>query len=184
MGRFLERFPKIDVVLTLTGEAIDPLTGAVDIAIRTGELKDSSLLARRLGVAHLGLYASPTYLAVHGRPMSPDELAGHALIDISERGDTWSLTREGRTATVPATCRMLVNDTTTIRTVLLSGFGLGWLPTYMATAEIRKGLLERVLVDWSRGAREVHALFASHRLISPKVRTFIDFMAAELVVPA
>lgn len=183
IGRFLDLYPDVDIQLTLTGEAIDPLTGAVDIAIRTGELKDSSLLARRLGVAHLGLYASPNYLAAHGTPLEPEDIVGHSLVDIAERGETWALTNCGRVVTVPSHCRLLVNDTTIIRTVVLSGFAMGWLPTYMAEDEVRKGLIERVLTDWSRGTREVHALFASHRLISPKVRVFIDFMAENLAFP-
>lgn len=183
IGRFLELYSDVDVQLTLTGDAIDPLTGAVDIAIRTGELKDSSLLARRMGVAHLGLYATPGYLAAHGIPGDPHDLVGHALVDIAERGEAWVLSHAERTVTVPAPCRLLVNDTTIIRTVLLSGFGLGWLPTYMAEEEVRNGVLQRVLPNWSRGAREVHALFASHRLISPKVRVFVDFLADNLVFP-
>jgi DNA-binding transcriptional LysR family regulator len=183
IGRFLELYPEVNVQLTLTGEAINPLTGAVDIAIRTGELKDSSLLARRLGVAHLGLYASTNYLAARGTPRLPEDLAGHSLVDLAERGDTWDLTNCNQVVSVPAPCRLLVNDTTIIRTVVLSGFAMGWLPTYMAESEVRKGLLERVLVDWSRGTREVHALFASHRLISPKVRVFVDFMAGNLTFP-
>jgi DNA-binding transcriptional LysR family regulator len=183
VGRFLERYPDINLTLVLTGDAIEPLTGDVDVAIRTGALKDSSLMARRLGVAHLGLYASAAYLAVHGRPEEPEDLVGHALIDIAERGDTWALTSASRNAEVPAQCRMLVNDTTVIKAVLLSGFGIGWLPTYMGTPEVRRGLLDRVLVEWSRGAREIHAVFASHRLISPKVRVFIDFLAEHLAIP-
>jgi DNA-binding transcriptional LysR family regulator len=184
LGRFLERYPEVDVRLTLTGEAIDPLTGAVDIAIRTGELKDSSLLARRLGVAHLGLYASTEYLEAKGTPRAPQDLAGHTLVDIAERGDTWDLTSsKQQVVNVPVHCRLLVNDTTIIRTVVLSGFAMGWLPTYMAEAEVNNGQIKRVLTDWSRGARKVHALFASHRLISPKVRAFVDFMAENLVFP-
>jgi DNA-binding transcriptional LysR family regulator len=183
LGRFLERYPEIDITLLLTGEAIEPLTADVDVAIRTGDLRDSSLMARRLGVAHLGLYASTAYLAVHGRPHEPEDLVRHALVDIAERGDAWPLTSPSRKVDIPVRPRMLVNDTTVIKTVVLSGFGIGWLPTYMGEAEVRRGLLERVLVEWSRGAREVHAVFASHRLISPKVRAFIDFLAEHLAFP-
>lgn len=183
IGRFLEQYPQIDIDLTLTGDAVEPFAGDIDVAIRTGPLRDSTLLARKLGVAHLGLYASPAYLAAHGRPMAPEALAGHTLIDIAERGDTWALKSASREVRVPIKCRLLVNDTTVIKTALLSGCGMGWLPTYMGEPEVRRGMLERVLVEWSRGARVVHALFTSHRLISPKVRVFIDFIADNIAIP-
>jgi len=182
IGRFLERYPDIDVSLTLSSESIEPLTGDVDIAIRTGELKDSSLIARRLGIARLGLYASPAFIAAHGVPQTPEDLARFALVDLADRGDVWRLKSGSKTIDVPAHSRLLVNDTTLIKMVVVSGFGLGWLPTYMCQEEIKAGLLVEVLTDWSRGEREVHALFASHKLISPKVRAFIDFIAENLVI--
>jgi DNA-binding transcriptional LysR family regulator len=183
VGRFLDQYPDIDLSLTLTGEAVEPLTGDVDVAIRTGELRDSSLMARRLGVAHLGLYASPAYLAARGVPNDPEELGGHDLMDIAARGDFWKLSSAARTTQIRVAPRLLVNDTTVVKTILLSGFGLGWLPTYMCQEEIKDGRLQRVLTDWSRGQREIHALFACHRLISPKVRVFIDFIAQHLQIP-
>lgn len=183
IGRFLALYPQIDVELTLTGDAVEPFVGDIDVAIRTGDLRDSSLLSRKLGVAHLGLYASPAYLAANGRPEAPEDLVDHMLIDISERGEAWTLNSPARVATIPVHCRLLVNDTTMIKTVLLSGHGIGWLPTYMGDPEVQRGILQRILVDWSRGERVIHALFTSHRLISPKVRCFIDFIADNLSIP-
>jgi DNA-binding transcriptional LysR family regulator len=180
IGEFLGRYPAIDLRLILTSESIEPLTGEVDIAIRTGELRDSSLIARRLGVAHLGLYASPHYLAAHGAPGHPSDLGRYTLIDIMDRGDVWSLSDGADHVDIPVSPRLLVNDTTVIKTMLSSGHGLGWLPTYMCQDEVDAGLLVRILPDWSRGSREIHAVFACHRLISPKVRAFIDFFAERL----
>ena len=183
IGRFLDRYPQVEINLFLTGDAVEPLANDVDVAIRTGKLRDSSIVARKLGIAHLGLYASPTYLAVKERPTEPEQLEAHELVDIADRGDTWTLSNTSRTVSIPAHCRLLVNDTTVIKTVLIAGFGVGWLPTYMGDTEVRRGVLERILLPWSRGEREVHALFAQHRLSSPKVRAFIDYIAEELVFP-
>lgn len=180
IGPFLQSNPAVDLRLTLTSESIEPLTGEVDIAIRTGELKDSSLLARRLGVAHLGLYASPQYLAAKGTPLEPADLDRYMLVDLSDRGDSWTLSDGGRRIEVPVRPRLLVNDTTVIKAMLVSGHGLGWLPGYMCQEEVAAGLLVRVLPAWSRGSRDIHAVFACHRLISPKVRAFIDFLAEHL----
>jgi DNA-binding transcriptional LysR family regulator len=182
IGQFLERYPAINLSLTLTSEAIEPLTGDVDIAIRTGEMKDSSLIARLLGVAHLGLYASPRYLEAFGTPQHPSELVKHRLIDIIDRGDVWKLTKDKEAAEVPVAPNLLVNDTTVIKTTLASGYGIGWLPTYMCKPEVEAGQLVQILHGWSRGKREIHAVFACHRLISPKVRVFIDFFAEHLSV--
>lgn len=180
IGGFLERYADINLRLTLTSESIEPLTGEVDIAIRTGELKDSSLLARRLGIAHLYLYASPHYLAAHGAPGHPLDLSRYMLIDIQDRGETWALSDGREQIEIPVKPRLLVNDTTVIKAMLTSGHGLGWLPSYMCQDEVAAGLLIRVLPQWSRGSREIHAVFAGHRLISPKVRAFIDFLAEHL----
>jgi DNA-binding transcriptional LysR family regulator len=180
---FLERYAGIRLSLTLTSDKIDPITSGMDIVIRTGDLEDSRLMAKRLGVTRLGLFASPDWLKTHGSPLSPRSLPAHTLLDIAGSSGKWKISSKSQSMELTVTPRAWVNDTTTIKTILVSGFGLGWLPTYMCREELKDGRLVRVLDDWTRGAREFHALFVRHKMISPKVRAFIDFIAQNLVVP-
>ncbi|MGC1305029.1 MAG: LysR family transcriptional regulator [Caulobacteraceae bacterium] len=179
---FLERYPSIRLSLTLTSEKVDPIVSGMDIAIRAGALEDSRLIAKRLGVTRLGLFASPAYLAGAGQIDRPQDLLRLTLLDIAGSDGHWSLSNADEALQLRVEPRIWVNDTTTIKTILTSGFGVGWLPTYMVRDEIAEGLLVRVLPNWTRGDREFHALFVHHRIISPKVRAFVDFISDSFVV--
>ena len=104
------------------------------------------------------------------------------MLDIATSSGTWKLTGPRGAVSVTATSRFSTNDTATIKTVILSGFGIGWLPTYMCRRELADGSLLRILGDWSRGDRKFHALFMNHRTVSPKIRAFVDFIATHFNV--
>jgi len=174
---FLERYPEIKVNLTLTSEMIDLVSSNIDVAIHFSELEDSQLRLRPLGKAHLGLFASPAYTGQYGEPLRPEDLPQHTLLDIATSSGKWVLSGPQGSATVNVTPRFLANDTTIIKTIVCSGFGIGWLPTYMCRQELADGSLLRILSDWSRGDRKFHALFMNHRTVSPKIRVFVDFIA-------
>jgi DNA-binding transcriptional LysR family regulator len=174
---FLDKHPQIALSLTLTSEKIDPISSGVDVAIRTDALENSSLIARRLGSAQLGLFSSAKYLALRGEPRTPEDLPTHTVLDLSGSSGVWDISNEARSARIEVVPRVWVNDTTTVKSVLVSGFGIGWLPTYMCREEVKDGRLVRILRDWTRADRDVHALFVHHRTISPKVRAFVDFIA-------
>jgi DNA-binding transcriptional LysR family regulator len=178
IGPFLKQYSEIKLNLTLTSEKIHLASSDIDVAIHFSELEDSQLLLRPLGATRLGLFASPSYISQHGEPSEPEELPQHILLDISNPSRTWNLSGPPGTVSVTVTPRCSVNDTTTIKSIVLSGFGIAWLPTYMCRQELVDGSLLRILAGWSRGERQFHALFMNHRTVSPKVRAFVDFIAA------
>jgi DNA-binding transcriptional LysR family regulator len=175
---YLAAYPEVQVSLALTSNKIEPLADEVDVVIRTGDLEDSRLVARRLGRVRLMLVSTPAYLHKAATPQSPDELATHFLLDIAEGPCEWRLRRGGELVQVPVQPRFFANDTSTIRTVVLAGAGMAWLPDYLCREDVAQGRLVHVLPDWDRGERDIHAVFPGHRTLSPKVRSFIDFLAA------
>jgi DNA-binding transcriptional LysR family regulator len=177
---YLRLYPEVQVSLSLTSNKVEPLTDEMDVVIRTGELEDSRLLARRLGSASLKLFAAPAYVERHGTPLAPDDLCAHTLLDIADGPNEWRLRRDKETERVHVQARFAANDTSTIRTVVLSGLGLAWLPEYLCRQDVAEGRLLHVMPDWERGEREIHAVFPKHRTLSPKVRSFVDFLAEHI----
>ncbi|MGN5477729.1 LysR family transcriptional regulator [Cupriavidus basilensis] len=173
---YLVRHPEMSVALTLTSHKVEPMAEEIDVVIRTGDLEDSRLAARRLGTVALKLVATPTYLQAHGTPVVPADLAGHTLLDIFAGNVEWRLHRGMEIEELHVHTRFSANDTSTIRTVLLNGTGIGWLPDYLCHEDLEVGTLVHVLPEWGRGKRDIHAVFPQHRTVSPKVRSFIDFL--------
>jgi DNA-binding transcriptional LysR family regulator len=181
---YLAAYPEVQVSLELTSSKIEPLTEEIDVVIRTGVLEDSRLVARRLGSARLILVSTPAYLKQHGVPLSPDDLSAHLLLDIADGPNEWRLRNGDTHLNVPVRPRFFANDTGTIRTVLLAGTGLGWLPDYLCRQDIADGRLVHVMPAWERGERDINAVFPRHRTLSPKVRSFVDFLAARISTTA
>ncbi|WP_233836404.1 LysR family transcriptional regulator [Paraburkholderia sp. ZP32-5] len=174
---YLAAYPDVQVSLALTSSRVAPLADDIDVVIRTGELEDSRLVARKLGCAQLMLVSTPAYLREHGVPQSPADLASQFLLDIADGPSVWPLRRGSELVSVPVSPRFFANDTSTIRRVLLGGSGLAWLPDYLCRQDIAEGKLVHVMPDWERGQRDIHAVFPRHRTLTPKVRSFIDFLA-------
>jgi len=173
---YLARFPHMQVDADFTNRVVDIVHEGFDLAVRVGPLSDSSLAARRLGDLSYGLYASAAYLRRHGRPAHPSELAAHSVVAFSGGANpgAWPLTREGETHRVKLQPRLRVNNNLAARDAALRGLGIAVLPKVVADSAGSGGRLQRVLADWSIPDVPVHAVFASARYLTPKVRTFID----------
>ena len=179
---YLERHPLVAVEADYTGRLVDLVHEGFDLAVRLGELADSRLAARRLGELAYGLYASPAYLARRGTPAHADELAAHTLLVFTggaHRG-TWRLERDGQTVRVDGSgARLRVNNGFAVRDAALAGLGIALLAHPLAQPEVARGTLQPVLAEWSAPQVPVHAVFASSRYLSPKVRAFVDLAAAD-----
>lgn len=178
---FLARYPDVRLILTVDNRNIDLLTEDIDVVIRIGPLANSDLIARRLATFELWPCASPAYIAERGLPAQPGDLAAHAIIAHSDRGRTRRfVTRSGGVTEVELDPVALVPEPAVVRTMLLGGAGIGWLPDFHAMDAIAAGALVRLLPDWSSGAVKAHALYPSHRSLSAKVRVFIDALIEHL----
>lgn len=177
VNHYLQRYPQVRADMEQTGRLVDIVHEGFDLAVRLGTLSDSSLAARKLGELHYGLFAAPAYLQRCGLPSHPDALQqGHELIQFSgaRRGQSWTLSKDGHSQTVALGARLKANNSFAVRDAAVDGLGIAQLPLLLARPELAAGRLRPVLADWTLPTVEVHAVFASARYLTPKVRAFID----------
>jgi DNA-binding transcriptional LysR family regulator len=173
--------PKIDIELILTDRFVDLVAEGVDVAIRAGELEDSSLVAKRVGIACWAPFASPDYLRDAPRLDKPQSLSMHRCLQFTQLGkETWALSNDKGSISVPMPGHVIVNDFGVVRAMTLAGDGIGLLPTYMCRDEVESGALVRVLPKWFARADPVHLVYPRQRFVPPKLRAFIDVATDEL----
>jgi LysR family transcriptional regulator, regulator for bpeEF and oprC len=176
---FLERYPDVRVSIDLTSRNSELVSERVDVAIRMGELSDSTIVATRLGVLTQHLCAATSYLDARGRPGEPSELLQHQTLSMasaSGRPHPWRLSRQGEGESVEPQARVVVNDALTICKLVHAGAGIGAVASYLCRDDLARGHLERVLPSWSLAPLPVSLVYPSRREVSPVVRAFVDYM--------
>lgn len=173
---YLARYPQVRVDADFTGRIVDIVHEGFDLAIRVGPLADSTLTARKLGELGYGLYASPGYLARRMAPVEPGELASHETLAFSggSHQATWVLSHGQQVERVTVQPRLKANNVFAVRDAAVAGLGIAQLPMVVADAAVRAGQLRGVLTNWSLPTVPVHAVFASARYLTPKVRAFVN----------
>ena len=179
VAEFMGRHPKLKIELTLTDRLIDPIEEGADVTVRIAELVDSSLIARKLAPARRAFVASHAYIASHGAPMEPDDLARHACLTYGHTTmlQRWRIVRDGEAISVPIDSVLCSNSGDVLRAAALAGRGVAFLPTFLIGQDIQSGSLRTVLDRFPQPALTVHALFASNRYLAAKTRAFVDFLA-------
>lgn len=187
LGQFQAQYPEIRVDMHLGNETLDLIAGEVDMALRIGALPDSNLIARKLGSLRTQVFASPSYIALHGEPSHPDELQYHRTLTTRKQHHgnnhrfTWTLAENGGEMREFLVNPLLVaNDPSALNSALVAGDGLMLSSDVMAKPYIESGMLRRILPGWTGPDYDFNAVFAGGRLVSPKVRVFIDFLVEKL----
>lgn len=182
LALFLSRNCDVDVELILSDRFIDMIGEGVDVAIRIGALTDPGLIARRIGSASRMTVARPDYWARRGRPERPEDLSDHECLIYTElsTSDLWEFDGLDGPVSVKVSGRFRTNCSDAMREALLGGLGVGVTPYWMWRDELKNGLLERVLAAYEPTSRPIQAVFPERRLVSPKVRAFVDFLTEEL----
>lgn len=181
---FLARYPAVHIDLCLTDAFVDLVEEGVDLAVRIGELQDSSLIARRLAPNTRVICGSPGYFARAGAPAAPEDLAGHNCLVYKRQSNraVWRLRdpREGRIVEVEVKGSLWANNADALHAAALADLGLAILPTWMVGPDVRRGALQVVFADYqvSPGALDtsIYAVFPYSRHLSPKVRALVDFL--------
>jgi DNA-binding transcriptional LysR family regulator len=187
VSRFLPRYPKVNVVSHVTDDFVDIVAQNYDVAVRahSAPLPDSTLVARKLAPAPWFLFAGARYLAAHGSPETPDDLANHAalLMTHGNGGPEWRL-RHVRDAceqvVSPLVPRITSGDMIGLKNAAVGGLGIVALPGCVGYADVRSGALRRVLPDWIAGEATLTALMPHRQSLLPAVRAFVDCLAAEV----
>jgi DNA-binding transcriptional LysR family regulator len=186
LSRFVARYPRIQLEVDISARVVNLVDEGYDAAIRAStRLKDSSLVARRLGQSELHFYASPHYVARRGAPTSLDDLGRfELLVHPSATAELY-----GETASrIAAATRLSTSDFNFLRGAIRSGAGIGVLPAFLAQPDIVEGRLVRVVPDWSQPAGTVWFVYPSGKHAPKKVLALRDFLVEAFtkatVVPA
>ncbi|PCJ71701.1 MAG: LysR family transcriptional regulator [Rhodobiaceae bacterium] len=180
--RFLKQYPEVSIDLVLNDQMQNLLEHGFDLAIRSGDLPDSSLVGRQLCPLKSVLCASPAYLKEHAAPRTPNELKRHncQLYSYSNPVDQWFFKKAGKQYAVHLSGNYKVNNSEALRVSLLNGIGIGRLPTFVAWSDIKRGRLIQVLGDYDMKATSLYALYPQKQFLPYKVRTFLDFIVMSL----
>ncbi len=175
---YRERYPEVTLSLVSSETFINLIERKVDIAIRAGNLTDSSLRARPLFTSYRKIVASPDYLQQHGIPQRAEDLAGHVCMGFVEplSLNRWPIAKaDGQLYDI--TADPTSNSGETIKQLCLSGNGIACLSDFMIDSEIRKGSLVELLADKILPIQmPFNAVYYSDRAVSTRIRSFIDFL--------
>ncbi|MFL6630030.1 MAG: LysR family transcriptional regulator [Burkholderiaceae bacterium] len=175
---FQHRHQQVEFVLSVGDEALDLISERVDLAVRITNQLDPAMITRRLATCRSMLCASPAYLERHGWPRAPEDLHRHRCIAHAfGQGKQYRLTRAGTTFDVPVNWSFSTNETAVLRRAVLSGAGIGMLPTYYVGDDLRSGRLVSLLPDDAPIALGIHAIYLSRQHQPLALRLLVDFLA-------
>ncbi len=179
---YLTRYPEVNASCWFLDRVVNMMDEGVDVAVRIGELPDSSMQAARVGSVRRVICASPAYLETHGIPQTPDALAAHCIISasaVTPRPEwQWMDDGEPRVVKLPARMTTTTNDSAVAAAV--SGFGLTRLLSYQVAEQLRDGQLKTVLTEFEPAALPVHLVHREGRYASKKARGFLDLALERL----
>lgn len=173
---YLQRYPEVDAQCLFLDRVVNVVEEGVDVAVRIGELPDSSLQAVRVGRVRRVLVAAPSYLEAHGTPLRPEALAGHRIVSAS--GVTpvseWRFEDGGKPLLQRVQPRMRTTANDAAMAAAVAGLGIARLLSYQVAAQVRSGALRVVLEAFEPAALPVHVLHHEGRHVTQKVRAFVD----------
>lgn len=177
--RYMEMYPEVEVDMVIQDSFEDLIEQGFDLAIRTGTLEDSSLIAKRLVTSSWNAFASPAYLQQHGVPQTLEELSGHECLLFSHQqageSDWPYLSKDGKDS-ITVNGRFRVNSLLALYKAALDGMGIAFLPFYLVHNERSSGALVPVLENHLYRHVGIYALYPQSQFLPPKTRMFIDLL--------
>ena len=187
LSEFLARHPLVQVELLPTDRVIDMVEEGIDIAIRIGRLADTSFMARKIGEDKRLICAAPSYLARHGTPQRPEDLAQHNCLVSRDRSqlNRWPFKRDGQVFEIEVGGRVAVTEGEIQMQLALQGIGIVRLTRLTLAQAIRDGTLVPLLGDFAAydDAVPIHAVYPHRRHLAPKVPAFVNFLIEKFTPP-
>ena len=179
---YLGRYPQVSVTCLFLDRVVNLMDEGVDVAVRIGELPDSTLQAVRVGQVRRLICASPAYLAAHGVPASPEDLSHHSVIAAATGPGSveWKLRKAEQAQTLRLSPRLLTTTNDSALAAALNGLGLTRLLSYQVRAHLHSGALVSVLDDYSPPPLPLHLVHREGRYASSKARAFLDLAIERL----
>jgi DNA-binding transcriptional LysR family regulator len=179
---YLQRYPEVNATCWFLDRVVNLIDEGVDIAVRIGELPDSSMQAIRVSRVRLLICAAPSYLDQHGTPRTPDELIAHTIVSASAVTPTseWRMVENGAPRVVKVQPRLTTTSNAAAVAAAVSGFGLTRLLSYQVADQLQDGRLKAVLNEFEPAALPVHLVHREGRYASQKARAFLDLAIERL----
>jgi DNA-binding transcriptional LysR family regulator len=179
VAQFTAAYPKVSIEVILSDRRVDLLAENVDLAIRAGELKDSTLKAKKIGWGFFAPYASPKYLKAHGTPLQPKDLSHHAcLLFTPIDKEKWKFSNGKTTVSAPIKSQIEINNLLMLRTLATIGTGIALMPGFFCGAEVKSKQLVRLLPEWKAVQAPIHFVHPAQRFVTPTLSAFMN-MAGE-----
>jgi DNA-binding transcriptional LysR family regulator len=186
LAAFLARYPALELEIVTRDELGDLVAEGIDVAVRFGVPPSSSLIGRKLLETRVLTVAAPAYLAAHGRPATPKDLANHRCIQfrdpVTRRPFDWEFHRKGKVVPVETTGPLLVTDSGIMFAVCIAGAGIAQVLAVSVQDALADGRLVELFPDWAEESFPLYAFYPSRKNAPPKVRAFVDF-CVELASP-
>lgn len=179
LGDFLQEYPDITVNMVLNNRYVELISENFDMALRIGDLEDSTLRARKLTDTTRRMIAAPSYFAQFGRPEKIDDLNDHKLLHYSagNNSSVWKITApSGEKRQIRTAGWLSVNDGQSLLNACVAGLGIAYLPSYLYADAMAKGLVEDAMPSLPPEVQGIYAVYPPGRFTQPKVRAFIDFL--------
>jgi DNA-binding transcriptional LysR family regulator len=178
----LDRYPGLKVELIMRDQFSDMIENRLDLEWRSGEIADSTLVARQIGETGRAVVAAPGYLERRSAPLVPEDLTTHACLihsSMSDR-DTWRFTGPGGPLAVPVTGAFIANDSVAVLRAVRAGHGIALLPEIEVVDDLRAGRLRRLLVNYPSQVVPVYIIYPSRRNLAPRTRVVMDFVVEQM----
>jgi DNA-binding transcriptional LysR family regulator len=178
----LARHPGLSVELVMRDQPSDMIEERLDLAFRSGEIADASLVARRAGQLGRAVVAAPIYLERHGAPATPEDLALHVCLihDATPDPHLWRFAGPDGPMSVRVSGAFLANDSEAVRRAARAGHGVALLPEIQLVDDLRAGRLFRLLEDYPSQQVPVHIVYPSRRHLAPRTRVVLDFLIEQM----
>jgi DNA-binding transcriptional LysR family regulator len=182
IAAFLAAHAEVEIELELSEDYVDLVERGFDLAVRIGDMPDSTLMAKRLADLRRVVFAAPRYFAAHGRPKRPEDLARHQCIvrTAAREADSWPFTIDGKLKRIKVRGRFRTTGAQAANEAAVVGLGIGNAPLWQVRKLLDRGALELALTRFEPPPVPIHAVWPATRLPSAKTQMFVDFLAARL----
>ena len=178
---FTRLYPQVSVDLLVGSPAVNLVEARIDLALRITNQLDPNLIARQLAVCRSVVCATPAYLARHGTPQRPEDLAQHNCLSYAYFGRSiWEFTRAGEPHAVAVSGNLSANESMVLLEAVLADIGISLQPRYSVGAHLRSGALVQLLPDYEPQQLGIHALYGTRRQMPPALRALLDFLIQRL----
>ncbi len=184
ISAFMETYPEINLDLDFSDRLVDVIEEGFDAVIRTGEVRDTRLMSRKLGTFRHRIVAAPEYLMIHGRPEVPEDLPRHRCLHHrfgnSGKLEAWPLVRNGQEIKLDVPVTTVASTLEPLIYLAERSFGITCLPAFAVASEVAQGKLVSLLDEYLADTGTFRVLWPTNRYLAPKARVFVDYMATNL----